>query len=425
MNHIDKKLKEAADSHFPSYDDGAWKKMETLLDTHLPQQKEKKRRIILFLFLFLLLAGSGAYLLISRPWDTNKVATVPGEESHPNKSLLKAVQNKSDQHSENRTTETGSDKNNLADDKVTTTTPVDNSVVLQLNHKQYIDAVQETINNRLNKMKKNPETIEKNSTVNQPEEILSQTDQQKNMSNELTTAEQTDKNEVEQKDDKTVQEENIKNDPLLDSKAKKTKKNNKLFLSISAGPDVSAAGTKDIGQIRFSYGAMAGFTYHEKFTLRAGIFSARKIYSAQPDSYNPPPVFWTYYPNLKTVNADCAVTEIPVLFTYHFSDIKNHSFSATAGISSYLMKRETYDYYYINSSGQPANRKYTINDVNKHYFSVLTISGGYHRKFNNTFSLSVEPYLKVPLNGVGYGKVHLNSAGVLVSTNINFLPARK
>jgi hypothetical protein len=50
---------------------------------------------------------------------------------------------------------------------------------------------------------------------------------------------------------------------------------------------------------------------------------------------------------------------------------------------------------------------------------VLTLSAGYQRKINRTFSIAAEPYIKVPLAGVGYGKVKLNSAGVLFSVNIS------
>ncbi len=48
-------------------------------------------------------------------------------------------------------------------------------------------------------------------------------------------------------------------------------------------------------------------------------------------------------------------------------------------------------------------------------FSVLGISGGYQRKITDRISFIAEPYLRMPLQGVGYGKVKLNSGGVLFS----------
>jgi hypothetical protein len=83
------------------------------------------------------------------------------------------------------------------------------------------------------------------------------------------------------------------------------------------------------------------------------------------------------------------------------------------------MKRETYNYFYkYTASGPTVNRKYTINDQNKHYFSVLTLSGGYQKNIGKLFFLQVEPYFKLPLKGVGFGEVKLNSSGVLFSIGI-------
>ncbi len=49
---------------------------------------------------------------------------------------------------------------------------------------------------------------------------------------------------------------------------------------------------------------------------------------------------------------------------------------------------------------------------------MVTLSAGYQRKINNTFSLMAEPYMKLPLSGVGFGKVKLNSMGIMFTVGI-------
>src|SRR5258705_8675942 len=78
---FDKKVKEAADHHHPSYDEKAWEKMERLLNKHLPQKKDDRRRYILFLLLFLL-TGGGVYLMIARPWQSGKPLLI-SEKTNP------------------------------------------------------------------------------------------------------------------------------------------------------------------------------------------------------------------------------------------------------------------------------------------------------------------------------------------------------
>jgi hypothetical protein len=192
-----------------------------------------------------------------------------------------------------------------------------------------------------------------------------------------------------------------------------------LFFSVSVGPDFSSVGIGQTGKLQPVFGAGIGYKISKKVSVRTGFYTARKIYSADPEDYHPPYNFWAYYPNLKTIDANCKVYEIPVVVDYTISQNKKRNWFVSAGLSSLLMKKETYDYYFKpNSSPTYITYSKTLVDQNKHYFSVLDLSGGYTRKVNKNFSLRAEPYAKFALTGVGYGKVKLNSGGVLFSAII-------
>lgn len=130
-------------------------------------------------------------------------------------------------------------------------------------------------------------------------------------------------------------------------------------------------------------------------------------------------------PNLTQIDASCKIYEIPLSLYYNFAPSKKHSWLAGAGLSSFLMKSETYDYQYKTPAGQSYTYVKTINNQNKHYFSVLTLSGGYQHKLNNRVALTAEPYVKLPLGGVGLGKVKLNSTGILVTASIKPFAKKK
>ena len=57
FDFFDKKIREAADRHHPSYDEQAWKRMRKLLDRHMPEEEENRRRFLFLIPLFLLLGG--------------------------------------------------------------------------------------------------------------------------------------------------------------------------------------------------------------------------------------------------------------------------------------------------------------------------------------------------------------------------------
>ena len=92
--------------------------------------------------------------------------------------------------------------------------------------------------------------------------------------------------------------------------------------------------------------------------------------------------------------------------------------------SFFIRKDEKYDYQYKTAYG-PYTHKTEIKDKNKHYFAVLTLSGGYQYQLNKRISLQAEPYVKLPLAGVGEGKIKLNSAGILFTATVKPFAKKK
>ena len=113
------------------------------------------------------------------------------------------------------------------------------------------------------------------------------------------------------------------------------------------------------------------------------------------------------------MDADCKVYEIPLTVYYSFKEKNHHHWFAALGSSSYLMKKETYHYLYKTQTGNMLYRGWTLKNKNQHYFSVITLSGGYSYQLSKTFSLMAEPYIKIPTQGIGFGKVKLKSTGIM------------
>ncbi|MEP7256181.1 MAG: hypothetical protein ABI666_10435 [Ferruginibacter sp.] len=206
------------------------------------------------------------------------------------------------------------------------------------------------------------------------------------------------------------------------SEKKKSKKNvaGNFGITVSAGPDLSFIKLNKLGKTTLMYGAGLSYQFKNRITVRAGFYSAKKIYSAAPDQYKSQP--GTTYPYLDGIDADCRVYEIPVSLSYNFGIRKNHNWFGNVGLSSYLMKTEDYDYNYkVPYYGQGYTYytyKAAIKNENKHYFAVLTLSAGYQYNFNKRISMQAEPYIKLPLAGVGDGKIKLKSAGVLFTVTV-------
>jgi len=176
------------------------------------------------------------------------------------------------------------------------------------------------------------------------------------------------------------------------------------------------------GKVKPVYGAGLSYAIGKHLIVSSGFYVAKKIYSATPYQYKSSGYTAPY---LKDIGADCKIFEIPISIYYSSKQVKNHSWLGGIGLSSLLMKKETYDYNYQIPSGQIYSYQKTVDNENKHYFSVLTISAGYQYQLNRHFALIAEPYFKLPLTGIGLGKIKLNSTGILITAAIKPFAKKK
>lgn len=431
---LDKRIIEAADNHHPPYDEYAWKNMKQLLDKHLPEKKDNKRRFIYFLlFFFFVVGGSSVWYFTGK----KKIVQVENTQSSiPNPLKMDAIKEIINGENKNVESQNIIKQTEFENKKEVATTLPD------LKHQLVIKS--------------------KNSNV-QPKDLMKQVDKQMNFKNEDVTSIVVKKEPANNKAVYDILLKNIKHDESsikefsnnneekyevetapIDLKAsneqsisittdltegkeaitsdkigEKIKKKGFFSISIAAGPDLSFVTSDKLGTTKIIGGVGVGYTFKNGLSVRTGFYTGRKVYSAYPDSYNPPAGFSQYYPILENVDADCKIYEIPVSLVYNFNSTKKQTWFAGAGLSSLIMKNEkyTYTYKYV-TTGTSYKKDWTVYNENKHYFSILTLSGGYQYQFNKNISLSIEPYIKFPLRGVGYGKVKLNSTGVLFTISL-------
>ena len=439
---MDNIIKEAAEKHDPAYNDMAWTKMNSLLDKQL-LQKDNRRKFFYF-FLLLLCIGTGAYF--ARPYllsKENKPGTIAENQSRGKNSLTIPVQQRvadpvlpNDQSNPNLS----AGKNEVPDNNVAGNYA--NYEPVDVKSDRFIGFRKQIVGKNKISMKIKAADIPADNATDQ--EILPGKNDLLNARNVVADKPRDSRQikvPVQEKRNNlvTVPEKRaeIAGQPVMDTTkpesnkvpddkglAKRDKKGNRkgfgsnFGFNFSAGPDISFVHINNPGKITLAYGAGLHYTLANRITLRAGFYVTRKKYSTDSAGYSPPAGFWNYYPNMQNIDADCKVYDVPVSIQYHFNKKKGRSWYAAAGISSYLMKKEVYDYSYKSSSGQPYYRTYSYSNKNNHLFAALTFSGGYQVELNKNISFSAEPYYTIPLKGIGFGNVKLKSGGILFSASL-------
>ena len=423
---IDKKVQEAAEKHHPAYDENAWQKMESLLNQHLPVQKDnERRRVFLLLFIFLLLGGGGL-LLLSKPWDKNS-----GIASQSKTNTERVVKENKPKPKNSPTPGPRS----IAPNSVEQNTPSSEVVAPDVR----VQDKQSTSQNN----NKQRHDLTRTGSGNPGQDGKNFVDKSQNVQNEISAnnidrshpGEPTKEITAAQSAVEGKKDENVKQDVTKNAETKKAEtpqtsqaqtakppihKEKSSWLSgfallFSAGPDVSKAGGSSLGKLTLTYGAGISYTKN-RFTLRTGVYAGRKIYNADPSDYK---LDWQPS-NIKFEGADanCYVMEIPVSVYYNFAYKNKSNWFAGAGLSSYIMKTENYNLLFKTANGITYPYPYDVKNENKHYFSVLDLSAGYNLHLSKSVSVSAEPYVKIPLTGIGMGKVQLNSTGVLFTLGI-------
>ncbi|MEP6673909.1 MAG: hypothetical protein ABJA78_02095 [Ferruginibacter sp.] len=459
--NLDDIIKEAADRHHPAYNDKAWDQMQVLLDTHLPEKKDKNKFLVLWLLLLLI---GGATGLAVWKFNSNRTAAAIAKQNDK-KEFSKTIQDSADEKKliADKTIVNSSDNENAdlnskqPKDNIITAVPVEQNKMNQPvadkvpgNTKSVspksLSSVAFNKDNKRSRIKTSNSGTHNIKTTNGSVEIADANsdkispDENKTVfstapvasdptfvekQNIDTVSKKTNKLTAEDKKDKKL----LSAAPDLTTSKSKSKKEQKKFMSrfgisVSAGSDLTYVNIGNLGKTSLLYGAGLSFDLAKKFRIGTGFYSSAKIYNAGPYQYHPSE-YQPYLSDLQTIDADCRVYEIPLTVSYLFAKHKKHNFYTSAGVSTLLMKKESYDYYYKTTAGQTYYKNRTIDNQNKHFFSELGLSVGYQYTPTPWLSLMAEPYLKLPLTGVGYGRIKLNSTGILTTVVIRPFAKKK
>ncbi len=409
----DKRIGDAADHFQPPLDETAWQKMELLLDENLPQ-KEDRKRIVFFLPFVLILAGFVVFFYlyhnndgaVQQKFHTNTSGNSNASTQKPNDENITASL---DPESNNKKT-IATTRNGVRNKK---------AKIIYENENPSNDFLKTKNQNKIPGQifvadEEQKEVLHQGNNISMSKPTNSSNSDFADKNNETTNSTKTEaKQPTPEKNIPQVADE--MNRPKANQKSVKHKlKDNRNFdnnfsLSFSAGPGMSAVGNKE-GKLALDFGVGVGYSFSKHFGVRTGIFISKKIYSATPEQYYLPGGNYNY---LEKINANCNVIDIPLNIDYYFNQTRKHVWFVSAGLSSYLMKKESYEYVYKTPAGQTYTKDWAIKNQNQHFLSVLNFSAGYQYFLNQRFSLAVQPYIDLPLTGIGAGKVKLNSAGIL------------
>ena len=192
-----------------------------------------------------------------------------------------------------------------------------------------------------------------------------------------------------------------------------------LSVRVAVAPDLSGVGLKNFSRPGTNVGLFLEYRLAARWSIQAGLIQSTKIYRTLPSEYTAPAGAWGGLVQPLSVDGRCNMFDIPINLRYDVilrpqNDTRLLSrWFVSGGVTSYVMKSEEYTYNY-----PPHTYNQTMSQsasTGGYGFSNLNLSVGYERALSKRLSWQVEPFMKVPLKGVGYFKVDLLSTGAFFS----------
>lgn len=440
FNEIEQAIKHAAEAHEPAFDEASWEKMEALLD----KDKDRRRPLVFWIWWLLpLLIGAGvvSYFVFTGSGKEKKQHEVviqkndePGAEnpvsdpaSVPNTKIESLSGN--DEHgitAENTT------RDNYSHAKFYVPVTADNIKVKPASAETNLLSDDDKVNS---KKKLNDKVNGKMSAAIKPalpsaddenNEILSTENNSGAVKTSSTDTEKKEEAIVVKVDADKVSEKEIEKmiDSVVERISSDTKKKNKisrLYIIAAYGAEANGVKLFSADKVTGRFGLGLGYQLNRNLSVQTGFYVSNKKYEATGKDYKTKPGSYWSIVDIKNIQANCRVYEIPVSVVYNFTPGKKLSIFASAGLSSYIMKREDYRLYY-DHYGNPYQAD-VYYEGNKSLFSVLRLSAGIEKKISSRFSILASPGVAVPLSGVGDGEVKLYSADITIG--LKFTPFQK
>lgn len=197
----------------------------------------------------------------------------------------------------------------------------------------------------------------------------------------------------------------------------------RLVVTGLISPDFSSTSLTKYSKPSGVFGVLLGYRISKRFTLMAGVTKGLKKYEGYGNEYSPPAGYWENRTNgvvPDEVEGQCGIVEVPLMVQFDLVQrLKSRIFVST-GVSSYFMRSENYEYTFSQPNPGAAN-SWTAKEPTRYLFKIGHLSAGYDRMLTRNLSLGIEPFLKVPFEGIGWTDINLYSTGAYINLRYTIL----
>lgn len=212
-------------------------------------------------------------------------------------------------------------------------------------------------------------------------------------------------------------------DEAAEEKDKTERKVARFSITGLVSPDFSTTSLSKYSRPSNVFGLLIGYRIFKRVTIMTGATKSLKRYEGYGSDYTPPEGYWRARTNgvvPDQVEGKCGIIELPILIQVDLLQNRKNRVFVSAGVSSYLMRSEHYQYTF-NEPNPGAADSWTAKEPTRYLFKIGHLSAGYDHVIANKFTIGIEPFLKIPFEGIGWTDINLYSTGAYINVRYNIL----
>lgn len=167
----------------------------------------------------------------------------------------------------------------------------------------------------------------------------------------------------------------------------------------------------------FGISMLLGYKISPKISIETGVSYQNKEYYTSGNYFNKSILGATG--NVNGIEAENSFIEVPLTLKYDWLNKKQHTIFTTIGLSSYFVNKEKYEYEQ-EIAGVYNKQFVEFSSVTTNLFATCNFSFGYQFNLKKLGNIRVQPYINLPLKGLGKSQEYLVSKGINIGWIYSF-----
>ncbi|OQP68636.1 outer membrane beta-barrel protein [Niastella populi] len=201
-----------------------------------------------------------------------------------------------------------------------------------------------------------------------------------------------------------------------EKKTDTTRKSSRFYWGVVFGPEINSIENQKLQKPGFDIGIVAGITIlKDRAAIETGLLYTQKYYFTDGKYFNMDKAGSSMPQGMEIMSLEgsCRLIELPVKFKYKVLQKNRSAVFLSTGISSYLMTKEENDYITM-MNGTEQNMLGSYNDNCRYIAVMANIGAEYNYKIGKHTLIRIEPYIQIPLKGIGIGSMPVTTTGLHV-----------